>query len=72
LPPNNFEPPSTIVTSITSLSFKGKYFMVDELATINIVEILNGPIVIQPKKKRKANWCTPNSSKDPKVGPNET
>jgi hypothetical protein len=29
--------------------------MVDELATINIVEILNGPIVIQPKKKRKAN-----------------
>lgn len=56
LPPNTFEPPSTIVTSITSLSFKGKCFMVDELATIDIVEVLNGLVVTQPKKKRKVKW----------------
>jgi hypothetical protein len=30
--------------------------MVDEFATIDIVEFLNGPIVKQPKKKRKAKW----------------
>jgi hypothetical protein len=56
LPRNTFEPPSTIVTSITSISFKGKCFMVDEFATIDIVEFLNGPIVTQPKKKRKSKW----------------
>ncbi len=55
LPPNIFEPPSTIVTSITSLSFKGKCFMVDELATIDIVEVLNGLVVIQPKKNERLN-----------------
>jgi hypothetical protein len=30
--------------------------MVDELATIDIVEVLNGPVVIQLKKKKKAKW----------------
>jgi hypothetical protein len=30
--------------------------MVDELATMDIIKILNGPIVIQLKKKRKVKW----------------
>jgi hypothetical protein len=30
--------------------------MVDELATIDIVEVLNGLVVTQPKKKRKVKW----------------
>jgi hypothetical protein len=30
--------------------------MVDELATIDIVEVLNGLVVTQPKKKRRAKW----------------
>jgi len=30
--------------------------MVVELVTIDIVEVLNGPVVTQPKRKRKAKW----------------
>jgi hypothetical protein len=57
LPPNTYEP---LLTIVASLSLKGKGLMVDELASISSIKVLNGLVVIQPKKKRKVeqeiNW----------------
>jgi hypothetical protein len=53
LPLNTSKPLLTIVTFITSLSLKGKGLIVDEHPPVNTIEVLNGPAVIQPKKKRK-------------------
>jgi hypothetical protein len=57
LPPNTYEP---LLTIVASLSLKGKGLMVDELASISTIKVLNGLVVIQPKKKRKVeqeiNW----------------
>jgi hypothetical protein len=50
LPPNTYEP---LLTIVASLSLKGKGLMVDELASISTVKVLNELVVIQPKKKRK-------------------
>jgi hypothetical protein len=52
LPPNTYEPP-TILTFLASLSLKGKGLMVDELTSISTIEVFNGLVIIQPKKKRK-------------------
>jgi hypothetical protein len=53
LPLNTYEP---LLTIVASLSLKGKGVMVDEFTSIGTVEVLNGLVVTEPKKKRKVEW----------------
>jgi hypothetical protein len=53
LPLNTSKPPPTIVTFITSLSLKEKGLIVDEPPPVSTIEVLNGPTITQPKRKRK-------------------